>query len=170
MEEPIQPKTWRERISRQGLLLHHAHRGMMLNKILRQNKIVEENARQQLGVAYGEDTAKLAATDEDEDMGVSVGNENHYHFQTTSAPTPITNPSPENQNLNNSKQGKIPQWLTIGTLLASSGIIGASLNNHFNPATPNSNTLPTPEDQDTISIIKPGFGTPIPFKDITERN
>lgn len=71
--EPIQAKTWKERVLRQQMLVRQAHEGMMLEKIQRQNKIVADDVKERLGQSASEGEA--------DEMGVSIGNETHYHYQ-----------------------------------------------------------------------------------------
>jgi hypothetical protein len=62
-----------------------AHEGMMLNKILRQNRIVEQLAAQ---TREGKFSGGQTPSDlEGEDMGVSIGNETHNHYE--GGPRPI---------------------------------------------------------------------------------
>lgn len=57
------------------------HEGMMLEKIQRQNRIVEQLAAQ---TRDGKFTGgPVPSVPEDEDMGVSIGNETHNHYAAT---------------------------------------------------------------------------------------
>jgi len=75
-----------------------AHEGMMLEKIRRQNRIAELDARNAM-TGETENTEGWPQTDgKGDDMGVSIGNENHYHYPEppTLAPSPPeSRPSPE---------------------------------------------------------------------------
>lgn len=65
--------------------LRLGHEGMMLNKILRQNRIVEQLAAQ---TREGKFSGGQTPSDlEGEDMGVSIGNEIHNHYEGGRKPT-----------------------------------------------------------------------------------
>jgi hypothetical protein len=73
------PKTlasdWRNKLLRNWANMRLGHEGMMLDKITRQNRIVEVLAR---NAATG-DVSDVSGWPEGDDMGVNIGNEIHYH-------------------------------------------------------------------------------------------
>jgi hypothetical protein len=76
--ETEKPKTWRQKFLRNWMNTRLGHEGMMLDKILRQNRIVEQLAAQtRNGKFSGGPTPSVP---EGEDMGVSIGNEIHHHY------------------------------------------------------------------------------------------
>lgn len=57
------------------------HEGMMLDKILRQNRIVEQLAAQTRDGKFS--GGPIPSVPEGEDMGVAIGNETHNHYHGT---------------------------------------------------------------------------------------
>ncbi len=71
-------ETPREKFELDWARMRLAHEGMMLEKIQRQNRIVEQLAAQ---TRDGKFTGgPVPSVPEDENMGVSVGNETHNHY------------------------------------------------------------------------------------------
>lgn len=74
-----------------------AHEGMMLEKIMRQNRIVEIDARN--AMTNKPDDVEGWPSVEDTDMSVKVGDEvhNHYYQQTIQQEAPVNSDKPTNE-------------------------------------------------------------------------
>ena len=72
------PETWREKLLRHWMQTRLGHEGMMLEKIRRQNRIVEQLAAQTRDGKFS--GGAVPSVPEGEDMGVSIGNEVHHHY------------------------------------------------------------------------------------------
>lgn len=161
-KDEAEEKIIRNKDARNWSLTHLAHRGMMMDKIMRQNKIVE-NTVKGLQNESGIDTENL----DEEDMGVNIGNEsttkNYYVEQAAPAPPPQLPPqiimpepkAPEPQKTN---------WLPA-SILAAGALTGAGL------LYSKDNPEPTVPPAQPPAVVKPeadydigvGFGTPTPI-------
>lgn len=127
------------------MLVRLGHEGMMLDKVLKQNKIVRDGVR---AFQRGETTVNAAAATED-DAGVNIGNEIHYHgvsqpaapvtptVAPPAAPTPAPAPAASNP------------WKTAALLGA--GAIAAGV-----PASLATWYLNRPAESTNTTVIKPG--------------
>ena len=131
-------------------LIRLGHEGMMLDKINRQRRIVENGVR-----AYQRGETTVSAEDQavGEDMGVNVGNTIHYHMEqpatppaqptvpvpTASPPTPATPAQPSTL-----------QKYGLPALIAALGIGGTALG-YWLGNRPTTNTTNT-----STTITKPG--------------
>lgn len=108
----------------------------MLDKIQRQNKIVEDQVRaQQLEAGYGPGEA-------DDDMGVSIGNTFNNTYQV-----------PEKS------KGSLLKKLVVGAVtLAAGGAAGFATSLLLGSAEPPPAAVDT--DTDTLTDVMPGFGVP----------
>lgn len=147
-EKKQEKEDWiREKDARNWALTRLGHEGLMLDKIQRQNKIVENTVK-----GLQKDSNMTASDDGEDDTGVSIGNEtrteNHYHSAEKKPTTP---------------------WLPL-SILAAGAMTGAGLyfgnqsddESVINPEPPRlSQELPEKLD------IGVGFGTPqiIPLKE-----
>jgi hypothetical protein len=110
------------------------HEGMMLEKIQRQNRIVEHLAAQ---TRDGKFTGgPVPSVPEGEDMGVSIGNETHNHY--AGAPKSL---------------GSLGKLVVAASLLAGGGGVGA-LVSQLLPSNP---PLPPPAVVDTDTITDVAF-------------
>lgn len=125
------PEEFSQEFKQQWMQTHLAHQGMMLDKIQRQQAIVEATAR----FAATGDSAQLASEItpqgvEDAEMGVSIGNkEYHVHnYPASPVTTTTTNTTTEASPLAKTTNtlGKVA---AAAALLGSGGIagLGASL-------------------------------------------
>jgi len=128
------------------MLLFQGHRGMMLEKVMRQNKIVRDQVREELGLE--------SSPEGEDDMSVSVGNEihNHYQFMPDSSPTPSP-PTPTPTPTPTTPSGfSIKPW-ALAALIGLSGLGGIAATYFL--------TRPSIDtDTDTATDITPSFGTP----------
>lgn len=131
------------------MLVRLGHEGMMLDKIMRQNKIVRDGVRsfQRGETTMGADVAK------EEDMGVNIGNEIHYHGGTA-APPATTTPTPSP-----SAEPTLLQRLGIPALLLAMGIGGVTLGYWLKG--PGNDTTTTTTD---TTVIKPGDEVDVQLK------
>lgn len=116
----------------------------MLEKIQRQNRIVEDTVRGlQREAGY---TVSSREGEESDDMGVSIGNEIHYHVD-------------EGGRSRSRKTSRL--WPFVVSALAATGVgggIGYVLNDIFEQDAKPAVTVT--EDLDTITDVKAGFGAP----------
>lgn len=76
-EQSQKPQTWREKFLRHWMQTRLGHEGMMLEKIQRQSRIVEQLAAQ---TREGKFSGGAVASVPEDEMGVSIGNEVHHHY------------------------------------------------------------------------------------------
>ena len=119
---------------RNWALTRLGHEGMMLEKIYRQNRVVEKSATQGVGSENSGVSSELTKEDE-EGMGVSIGNEHHYH-----------NVQPDNGDAKNN----LP-------MLLGAGLIGAGL--YFGLKDKESPPIDDKPPAATTEV-RLGFGTP----------
>lgn len=74
-----QPGAWWDKLFRMWAQTRLAHEGMMLEKIGRQNQIVQQNATALMAEAHGGQLPEV------EEMGVSIGNETHNTYTVPAA-------------------------------------------------------------------------------------
>lgn len=150
-QEPIQPKTWQEKAVNRQILIRQAHEGMMLGKIMRQNKIIEDQVRSSVGeLNDGE------GGDMDDDMGLNIGNETHYHYQTSQPQSP-------SQPSTNSGEPSTLSRIAYAALAAAA--IGGPAVTWWAMSGEDNATIPQPPaavgaDTDTLTDVVPGFGVP----------
>lgn len=116
-ENPTDPQTsepWREKFKRQYMELKGlAWEGMMLDKIMQQNKMARDLARRTADGTLGSPTEGTA---EDEDMGVRIGDEIHYH---------TSNPAVPADTATTSSGGALTTAALVAGLLAAGGVPAA---------------------------------------------
>lgn len=147
-------KFLKKKDARNAALLRMGHEGVMMEKMMRQNKIVENTVKGlQEQAGYPTSAADPNSPSEEDDMGVNIGNEtkteNHYHYQQPAQP------QPEHQT---SKQSN----LVPAAILAAGALTGAGL--YF------SKPDPAPPSQVIVEPSKPndydigvGFDEPEPI-------
>ena len=133
IQEPVQ-KPWREKLLRNWMFARLGHEGMMLGKIVRQNRMVEDLAR----CAATGDLSKMGETMDEDDTGVSIGNETHNHYQA-------------------SQSSKV--WPVLAAALLGGGLVLAAM--QFLPdETPEKPPAVTDTDTDTVNRYDVSFGVP----------
>jgi len=132
----VQAAEW-DKFTKNWANIRLGHEALMLDKIQRQNRIVEVVARNTM-TGEMEDTEGLPGND---DMGVAIGNEIHNHWQS-SAPADVATSGP-------SLASKIAPYLATALLAAGGTGLGAYVLGTPAPSTP---------DTDTIIEYTPGFG------------
>lgn len=138
--------------ARNAALLRMGHEAYMLDKITKQDKIVQNTVKGLQEEAGYTNSADPDSPSEEDDMGVSIGNEtkteNHYHYQQP--PEPQVN------------QTNKPNNLIPASILAAGALTGAGL--YF------SKPDPAPPSQVIVEPSKPndydigvGFDEPQPI-------
>lgn len=155
IDEPISPKTWKEKITRSWSLLRLTHEAAMIGKFERQNKIVEDQVKTML-----KNSGQGSGPEEGDEMGVSVGNENHYHIQVLpekppdqpkpDPPAPPDPPRPDPPRQPTSRY--TPFQAAMIAALLSTGVVGPLA---YWAGRPGVDT-----DTDTATDVRPGFGEP----------
>lgn len=123
---PTQQDNKWDKLLRNWAYTRLGHEGMMLDKIDRQNRIVEVLAR---NAATG-DVGDVRGWPEGDDMGVNIGNEIHYH--NTQSPQPTETPTQQTQQPAPSPAAKLWPW----ALAAAAGLAGFGLPYIFNRPDP----------------------------------
>jgi hypothetical protein len=123
------------------------HEGMMLEKIGRQNRIVEVAARNTM-TGKMDDTEGWPSDEEDEDMGVNIGDEIHHHHYPAPPAEAATEPPPlggESSTPAKTLLEKAAPYLLAATL---AGVPGGSIATYFltrpDPAPPPAASSPAP--------------------------
>jgi len=133
-----------------ALLKTIGHEAMVMDKIMRQNKIVENTVH---GVQNqsGMDTSNPSG--DEEDMGVSIGNETHYHYQQQ---TPV----PPKQDANNTSSKN--NWGIPVSIIAAGAMTGAGL---YFKDDPNNNIQDVPKEviEDNSADLIFSFDEPKPI-------
>lgn len=127
IEEPnpqLQPKSWPDQFKRLLVLTRLAHDGVMISKLQRQNRIVEDLAKRSANGTIGQ---KSEAGDEmPEDDTVSIGNEYHYHYQG-GEPTAQAQPTPPAQPAQAPATPAAPATPSDAMSTLSKGLLAAAL-------------------------------------------
>lgn len=134
-------------------LLRIGHEGVMMDKINRQNRIVEDSVKGLQKEAGYETSQDPSNEDGEEDMGVSIGNEtrteHHYHYEQ-----PKTEEKPV------AEENKTSKWLMPAAILGAGALTGAGIYASKEPSNPPA--VVVPDDKDTMidTDIAVGFGKP----------
>lgn len=120
------------------------HEAMMLEKIMRQNKIAEDNAKQMAGLSVSQD----------EDMGVSIGNETHYHYQGGQQSQPANGASGP------ASTGRLLPAAVLAALVGGPVATWWMMQDTQPPPQPTLNEPSAVVDTDTLTEVFPGFGEP----------
>ena len=112
--------------ARNAALLQMGHRAYMLEKTMKQDKIVQDTVKGlQEQAGYKTSADPDSPSEEDDDMGVNIGNEtkteHHYHYQQPEQPV---------------NQTSKPSNLIPASILAAGLLTGAGLYFNKQPATP----------------------------------
>ena len=152
MSEPLQPvlpvpPDWRDELKKHWANVRLGHEAYMLDKIQRQNRIVEVNARNTM---TGSNSDDVDGWPEDEEMGVSIGNTINYSLPQSAAPQPAASPD-------RSLASRLLPWVAAAGLLGTTGFGAAAI-------ALLANRLPPPAvvdtDTDTDTQYAVGFGVP----------
>lgn len=141
--EPIPKRSDVQKIARNVALKHLTHEGIMLEKIMRQNRMAEK-------IADVAATGKADSIVPEEDMGVAIGNEyhehneNHYHVApeaTSVTTTPATTEKP-------SLARKVALPLLCGALGIGGPIAGFVLSQWWDKPESSTTVIQQPSEQD----------------------
>lgn len=147
------PTTKWDKLKRNWANARLGHEGMMLEKIMRQNRFVEVSARNAMTGTPGDTNGLPSMSGEGDDMGVNIGNEIHYHVTS-----PQTEPA--------AKTGETPLSLMTPSLMskampyalaAALGLGGIALGMCWQQGSP---PPATPGAVDNSKDYSFGFGTP----------
>lgn len=165
--QDIQPEKGfiKDKDARNWFLTRLGHEGMMLDKIQRQNKIVEDTVKglQEQG---GYNTSKTGNSSEnniagEEDMGVSIGNEtrteNHYHYAAPQQPE-----IPQTQKSNGVSDWKLPAAILTAGALTGAGMYLSKSDGSVHNINPPAQQIIMPENRGPVvdTDLGVGFGQP----------
>lgn len=145
----------KRRDARNAALIRMGHEGIMMEKHMRQHKIVENTVKGLQEQAGYKTSHNEESSSGEEDMGVNIGNESktetHYHY-----------PQPPQDESDKSKSNN---WIPA-SILAAGALTGAGL--YFNePPTPQpQQIIVEPQDPTIGADIGVGFDEPEPIENL----